>query len=70
MSEKYVLKLADHVNRRLEEMCEQTGMTKSKAMEHALALLSIAQRSKKEGLSLGTYKITDEKIDIHPIVGF
>lgn len=56
MTNSYTLTIPAEIDHRLDEIAHETGHSKGEVMKFAFATLSLAQRRKKEGLSLGLIK--------------
>ncbi len=68
---RFTVDLSDDLDRRLKEIAEGNNITKAEAMRRAFALLSVAEREKKQQGHLGIFKITTDgkKEVISEIVG-
>lgn len=61
---KFIVSLSYDINARLTEISNKEGITKSEAIRRAMALLSVVQREKDKGNSLG---IVRENPDSHEL---
>ena len=61
---KFTVSLSDEINARLTEIAAKEGITKSEAVRRAMALLSVADKEKEKGNSLG---IVRENPDSHEL---
>lgn len=67
---RFTIDLSPEINDRLTEIAKAQGITKAEAMRKAFALLSISEKEKKEGNTLGIVKEKDgETIVVGKLVG-
>ncbi len=50
---KIIVNIPEEINDRLSEIAKRNGMTMGETMQKAFALLSIAERNKQNGFSIG-----------------
>ena len=58
---RFTIDLSPEINDRLTEIAKEQGITKAEAMRKAFALLSISEKEKKEGNTLGIIHEGDGK---------
>ena len=67
---KYILDLPDEINDKLEEIAKRNSITRDEVIFLAFCVYSFVEREKHQGFSLGTYKIREGGIDIHPMIDY
>ena len=59
--------LSNEINTRLTEIAQKEGITKAEAMRKAFALLSVAEKEKARGNSIGTVREKENRHELQAI---